>query len=245
MDFYFRKIDSRTCYIGSDGDIEANAAVLGTSYCGPAIIPSIAIDSSDGKRYKVVTTLKYSFRGCTNLKHVTLPNTLKRIEWDSFYRTAIEYIFIPKSVEIIQGSGLSHMQELKTIVFEPGSKLSKIGNLNFNSDNSLSTVVLPPSLKSIEHELFYCVTSHIKLVYCGKNEMTAQLFSNGNDITVYVTKEYKGKKFGDIDVSIIQDDDYSCAPYLLYYKPHKYTCKRSRERYSLNIFLVILVSSTS
>lgn len=242
LDFYFRIIDSKTCYIGSDNLTVANAPVLGKSYEGPAIIPSIAIDSSTGKRYIVVATLRYSFRECANLKYVTLPDTLKKIEWDSFYKTSIESLFIPKSVERLGNSGLSNMNSLKSLVFEPGSKLSVIENWNFNSDSSLTTVIFPPSLKSIGRELFPKIETHIKLVYCGKNEISAKLLYKGNNITVYVTKQYRGSQFGDIDVTVMQDNGYSCAPYLTFYRP-KYACKRKRENNSLNILLMVIIFS--
>ena len=44
-----------------------------------------------------------AFYGCTNLKAITLPSTLKTVAWGCFREcSALEYLFIPKSVTTIQ-----------------------------------------------------------------------------------------------------------------------------------------------
>ena len=76
LDFNFEIINSQTCYIGFNSSKFANAPIRGESYSGPLIIPSIAVDNSTGRMYTVVATLKHSFKKCSQLKYVTLPDTL-------------------------------------------------------------------------------------------------------------------------------------------------------------------------
>ena len=243
LEFNFKVIDKYTCYVGSDSEKESNAPIVGKTYSGPAHIPSIAIDKSKGNKYKIVATLKYSFKNCINLKIISLPDTLKRIEWDSFLGTSIESFVIPKSVEILETWSLSHMTKLKNLYFEPGSKLTTIGNSVLHVCSSLEgTIILPPKVKKIGTELFAALTQKLILYYCGKYKIDNDITSSGNDVTVYVTSSYPDDNFGNFSINRIQTNDNTCDPYLYYYKHPIKTCsKQQRNNYCFMLLLFVCV----
>ena len=142
LDFYFKIIDKFTCFIGNDTSKYSNAPIIGSSYSGPAVIPSIAIEEATGRRYKVVSIQNYAFRECSKLKFVTLPDTLKETGYDAFHSTLVESLFIPKSVESINDYAFSNMLKVQSLVFEPGIKLRKIGTKVFHCDDLLTKLVL-------------------------------------------------------------------------------------------------------
>jgi hypothetical protein len=68
---------------------------------------------------------------------------LKRIEKSPFQESGLVSICIPKSVEIIGGSGFYECPKLREVTFEPGSRLRKIGPNAFNRCPLLFKVCVP------------------------------------------------------------------------------------------------------
>ena len=194
-DFIFQIIDTETCRVGTvmtSCNTFATGANSGSSYQGPAKIPSFAHDASTDKKYKVIETSYYCFRGCSSLKEVVLPDTLRTINCDSFWGTIIAHLTIPASVTIIKEFGLSCMYSLTSLVFERGSKLEQFDNKILYSAHSLTNVVLPPSLKSIGANIFDSSSAaSISVIYCGSNDLSQSgSFSSPSTVNVYVTSIY-------------------------------------------------------
>lgn len=89
-------------------------------YYGDIVIP----EKVNG--YTVEGIWEFAFDGCTNLKSVTLPSTIKTIGAYAFWGCSITEITIPSSVEVIGDYGLSG-NNLKKVILEDGSKTLKVG----------------------------------------------------------------------------------------------------------------------
>ena len=89
-------------------------------YYGDIVIP----ETVNG--YTVEGIWEFAFDGCTNLKSVTLPSTIKTIGAYAFWGCSITEITIPSSVEVIGDYGLSG-NNLKKVILEDGSKTLKVG----------------------------------------------------------------------------------------------------------------------
>ena len=65
----------------------------------------------------------HAFYSCASLKCVTFASgsKLEKIESGCFYKSGIERIIIPRSVEEIQDSAFGYCKNLKEVVFEEGS----------------------------------------------------------------------------------------------------------------------------
>ena len=239
-DFVFQTIDARTCRIGNVSDkktLHANGAVLGSSYKGPALIPEIAYDDKTKRKYKVIEISIYCFRGCTNLKEAVLPQTLEIINCDSFWGTNIVNLVIPKSVTTINNYSFSSMYSLTSIIFEVGSKLKNVGTYFILTTNSLTRIVLPPSLRKIEGVLFTSSNaSPFEFVYCGANVLENANLTSPSNIKAYVTERYpKDALIGGITPSLINDN--SCFPYFEYQRMNQCT-KGNHHCNSNNLMLV-------
>ncbi len=104
----------------------------------------------NGKNYPVTSTEKSVFHGSLNLEKITLPNTLKSIDWYFLYGAKnVKELFIPKSVESIQKCTFGFMTRLESIVFEKGSKIKNIPTDSMRGLVAVETLVLPDSLESI------------------------------------------------------------------------------------------------
>ena len=148
-DFHFTVLSPKTCTIGINNNQHTNAPLSGSGLSGVLIIPEYAYDDETGNRYEVVETSKYCFRCCSNIVAAQFPRTLKKIGQYTFYGAGITSLIIPRSVEILDYAAFSAMEKLNSLVFEPGSKLSIIGEIVMNGFNKIRKVVLPPHVASI------------------------------------------------------------------------------------------------
>ncbi len=122
----------------------------------------------------VTQILGNAFWGCSNLQRVTLPNSLKSLSYDTFaYCYSLKSIELPDSLESIDSdafmySGLTEISfpdkltnisqyafkgctDLHTVNF---NKIETLGRGAFEGCTSLQKVVLPETLKSMEHNVF-------------------------------------------------------------------------------------------
>ena len=105
-----------------------------------------------------------AFLKCTNIKSVTLPNTLTAIGTQAFCGSSLVSISIPASVETIEGGAFFRCTALQTVTFEKGSKLKTIKNGSiwsgvFESCTSLTTIEIPASVETIGYDAFFGCSS--------------------------------------------------------------------------------------
>ena len=245
QDFYFTTISDYTCRIGVDGRAPGNAAINGTSYAGPLVIPEYATDET-GRKYKVIATSDYCFRGCTNLKEAKLPKTLIRLAEDTFFQTGITQLIIPRNVEVLDYAALSRMSNLETLIFEPGSKLRTLGSIQMHHNPSIKRLVFPPGVLTIGNNFFSGVSSSSKvdIIYCSPYEISNSVFSGFATVTAYVTKLYpKDKKLGNVSSNLLADNDKSCKVFDDYLRKqmmrscHCSSCSKTK------VFAIVLILS--
>lgn len=235
-DFHFTVLSSTTCMIGLNNGEDANAPKSGKSYSDVLRIPEYAYNGQI--RYKVIETSRFCFRYCTNLVTAYLPRTLKKINEDMFYETGVTSLVVPRSVEILDFAAFSQMTKLKSLVFEPGSKISIIGRALMNKCYEIRKIVLPSHVASIGNDFFWNVptTTVIDVYYCGVNKITESIFTNGGNVITHVTKDYPADTyFGGIQPNIISDD--SCKSFLEYENVKSCNCiKRNTVNHLYFIF---------
>lgn len=99
-----------------------------------------------------VTTIESAaFSWCQNLLQVDFPSTLRRIENDAFYRSAVQKAIIPEGVEYIgdEAFGYSYLKEVSL-----PNGLSSMGVFVFANCASLHTVTLGENITRIEQGAF-------------------------------------------------------------------------------------------
>ena len=90
--------------------------------------------------------------GCTNLKHITIPDSVTEIGSGAFRNSGLIGIDIPEGVEIIGGSAFAECKALEKVNFEGGTQI--IADYAFGNCNSLKTISLPEGLSRIEQRAF-------------------------------------------------------------------------------------------
>ena len=154
-------IESSNLYIG-------RFAFLGTEFLENN--PTGMYTCSDGKKVIIeralITELTIpegitsvgGYSGCTNLKKVTMPDTVKRIEDFAFSGcTNLIDIKIPNSVTSIGGSAFSGCTGLTSTTI--GNGVTSIGGSAFSGCTSLTSITIGNSVTSISYRVFYNCTN--------------------------------------------------------------------------------------
>ena len=116
----------------------------------------VAIPSTfaNGK-YRVTSLGKQLFSNNLYLEGVEIPSTVSYIGWNCFYRCQnLRMIKIPAAVVEIENGAFNGCKFLKTVEFEQGSKLARIGNYAFQNTTSLTGVEIPESVAVIGSNAF-------------------------------------------------------------------------------------------
>ncbi|MBO6190232.1 MAG: leucine-rich repeat protein [Alloprevotella sp.] len=144
MFIYYKRSD-RTDEMGVKGPVDKETMTH-------ADVPAAV--KLDGKTYPVTNLGYQAFGSCSNLKSVSLPNTLKTITSGAFTGcTALESIDIPAAVTQIETNAFFNCSSLKSVVIP--SSVTEISNFAFQLCSALTAVSLPASVKTIGIEAFY------------------------------------------------------------------------------------------
>ena len=107
-----------------------------------------------------ITGLSYgAFEGCRNLKMVSLPSGLSKINSFAFYGCkSLEELVLPDTVTVLEAYAFDACTALKRIALS--NALQRIGNQAFAGCSSLETITLPKSLTDMDPvEVFSGCTS--------------------------------------------------------------------------------------
>lgn len=120
------------------------------SYKGDVTIPAEV--TYDGKTYKVVKIGDSCFRGCVELRSVTLPQTIDSIgEW-SFAYTNITSIKLPSTLKDIGMAAFYNCKKLADINIPDSMKILREALFQFCEN--LKSITLPPSIYRIQGHVF-------------------------------------------------------------------------------------------
>ncbi len=119
----------------------------------------------DNVIYVLVRIGDSAFSSCNSLTSITIPDSVKSIEYSAFDGcSSLESITIPSSVTSIGESAFRYCTQLQSVTFEPNSKLESIGGYAFKDCSSLTTITIPSSVASIGNSAFYNCDSIV--IYC-------------------------------------------------------------------------------
>ena len=134
---------------GTDGlefyplnDSECAVAVGTAKYLDEIVIPSTY------KNYSVTTILDNAFEGCTNLKKITIPNSVATIGSYAFSGCSnLTEVNIPDGVTIINSYTFYRCSSLSSIKIPEGVKT--IGVRAFDGCSKLTSITIPSSVTTI------------------------------------------------------------------------------------------------
>lgn len=160
----------------------------------------------ENSQYKIPDGVKSIEQNCfsysTNLKKISIPNSVKTIGSGAFYNTGIINLVIPDSVNLIENHAFSECKNLKTVKIGNGvtniecfygcDKLESIelgnsveyisNNIQDGISENLKTIVLPKSLKQIGSNIFKNCYNLKDVYYSGnENDWDKLQIGSGND----------------------------------------------------------------
>ena len=126
-----------------------------------------AKDSVSGT-YKVVdgTTCiaGNAFANCTKLTGITLPESLKYISQQAFWKSGLKSVTLPDSLQRVSDKAFADCKNLSDVTF--GSGLKRIGDYMFENCPSLTSVKIPDNIESIGQYAF-SACSYLETVEIG------------------------------------------------------------------------------
>ncbi len=93
-----------------------------------------------------------TFQNCSSLAKIKFPSSLKKIEQNAFYKSAIEHISFSYGLEYISSSAFYQCKSLQSA--ELPTSLKYIGSNAFAYDNNLTQLKLPEGLEEIHSGAF-------------------------------------------------------------------------------------------
>jgi len=128
-----------------------------------------------------------AFRNCGNLKSIILPDSIKSIGSDAFFKSGIEELVISDGVSLVNAS-FAYMHSLKKIVL-PIDLVNIPSNL-FKECSSLESIDFPPNIKNIDVYAF--TNAGIKNIVLPESleTLAGSAFQN----MYYLTRVYIGGK---------------------------------------------------
>lgn len=108
--------NTQTAYVTFKTDKNGNR--ISNSYSGDVVIPE-----KTASGYPVTFINHETFEGCINLTSVTIPKTMKFIDYDAFRNSSLTELTIPASVDSISEGAFFGMPSLKKVVFEDGESV--------------------------------------------------------------------------------------------------------------------------
>lgn len=154
------------CFTYTVSNGEVTITDCDESVMGEIVIP----DTING--YPVTTIGRQAFDWCENITTIQLPNSVKSIEYASFYGCySLIGINLPNGVTNIGNSAFRSCYDLKSIIIP--ESISEIGTSVFSDCISLTNIILPSTIIKIGNSAFmncWClenITIPLKVTYIG------------------------------------------------------------------------------
>lgn len=135
----------------------------------------------------VKVILASAFQGCTNLRHIDLPEGLKYLGTFCFFKTGLTSITIPESVKKISRGCFGFCENLENVVL--GNKIRKLEESAFTWCKKLKQINLSETLKEIDSDCFENTQIKILIIPSSVQKISNQIFGDSstlrysNDIT--------------------------------------------------------------
>ncbi|MBR2479855.1 MAG: leucine-rich repeat domain-containing protein, partial [Clostridia bacterium] len=98
-----------------------------------------------GNNFKVAGEILVSYLGYEDV--VVIPSGIKAILKDAFKGKNLSILVIPQSVMLIEEDAFAECYALSEVIFEPDSKLVKLGEYAFYKCTELKAINLPKSVE--------------------------------------------------------------------------------------------------
>ena len=173
-------------------------------YAGPDIVIPSSV-SFEGTTYEVTSIGTNAFYGCSNLRSISLPESITSIgEWafgycgylvsiniprnltaignQAFWNCGVEEIVIPSSLSSWGSNVFYGCNKIKNLILEEG--LSTIGAYAFSGCSSITSISIPSSITSFGNYAFYgCTGLEEAVIQEGITSLGSYLFSGCSSLS--------------------------------------------------------------
>ena len=140
-----------------DGKLNVDEAAAVTSLDRKFSENTDIVKFNEFKYFTGVTVLDYDFDGATNLTEITLPSSMRTLDYYSFSDCEnLTKVILNEGLEVIGAYSFTGCKSLTTLVIPESVK--SIGYNTFYSCDELSSIVIPDKVKSIATNAFNSCT---------------------------------------------------------------------------------------
>ena len=106
--------------------------IIGSDACSNGAVRTVDLSST-----RVETILDTAFGGCTSLSQISFPSTLRIIQYNAFYNTALTIINIPASVQTMNGYVWNQSPKIEAFIVDDSNPyFSSYNGFLFNKDKT-------------------------------------------------------------------------------------------------------------
>lgn len=158
-----------------------------------------------------------AFEGCTSLKEITLPNTVKKIDSRAFYGcTSLIEVDLPDSLLELKDEVFWNCTSLKRVTIPANLDLFFMEKAPFTNTTAIEQIEFEEGRESINGYALVNISTSIEIIVPkGVNEFSPYTFLIGPDVEITV------KFFGDAPEIIEDGNEYFGKP-TIYYDPDTY-----------------------
>ena len=180
---------------GGDPELSPTGGIVITKYIGSDSIVRIP-QTIDGKPVDEIGAC--AFQDCNTISDVIIPDTVKTIGYEAFFKSSIQTIIIPDTVKTMGRFAFYKCEKLEKVTL--GTGLTVIPASAFNDCTALKSIEIPDGIVEIGGYAFYnCASlSNVKIPYSVKSIDDWAFYSTPSLSTITIPPSVK--KIGDAAV---------------------------------------------
>lgn len=139
-------------------------AKMGTTTATDSVVVIPETFEYNGTKYKVTEIEGKAFENCTDLKSITLPNSIERINYNAFCGcSSLENIELPQSITSIAHNVFKNCSSLKEITIP--ENVTNLAASLFYGCTSLESITIHQGVTRINNATFYKCTSLTSVIF--------------------------------------------------------------------------------
>lgn len=123
----------------------------------------------------VKVILESAFQGCTNLRHIDLPEELEYLGSFCFTRSGLEAVCIPDVIKEIPSYCFSDCKNMKNVIL--GNRIEVLGSRVFSGCIKLNKISLPEAVRVIKNGCFEGTSIETLIVPSSVNKVSNEAFN--------------------------------------------------------------------
>ena len=130
----------------------------------------------------------YAFRCSEIIKYLIIDEGIERLGNSSFRNSTLSYVSLPSSLKRLDWNVFDDCYYLETVHINQPSKLEWIDTATFSTCKKLKSFIVPETVKYISHHVFDGIETNFTVYYCGNTIFEKDIFHTTTTLTIFVPR---------------------------------------------------------